>query len=842
MKSELPVISVAVTALAAFVHRSGGLGRLTYSSFSGSEGTRLHRLFYSKLEDYLPDYEGSSEVRLTADFATQDLILRVQGRADLMLHEPTSGERWPLEVKTTAAALVDLPGGGDPLHWAQARLYAWLEQAQNPSPAGRTRYGLAYLSALENDVIILTREESLEELEAWFRETAGAYLSFARNIRVYRERRDRSIRAMRFPYPHLREGQRDFMRRVLQQLRSRGSLLVEAPTGTGKTMSTLYPAIKGLGAGMMVQIFYLTARTSTGDVAWAAVRTLQDQGLVLRMVQLTAKEKLCPIPDLFCDTILCPYARDYYQHARAAIDEGLLHLAVNSELVTELAKKHSVCPFELQLDISSYADLIIGDYNYAFDPRVRLERFFGERVFRHALLIDEAHNLPDRARHMYSQALELANIQELRRRLATELPRAASVLDSLIQYLEAAERHISADARGQGALLLAEKAQLASWPELEPELTAIPQLQAERFLALRAPMPGLNRILGWLVMRLRDVLESLDAPELRRRTLDIYFAVLFFLRIMDAYWGPSFILTASARDGPLVFSALCLDASAFIRDTYRGQHSAVFFSATLSPLFWFARAFGGPDRDDRPDILQLHSPFPAENRLVVLHQGIDTDYQRRGESAPELARAIALAALRANGNALCFFPSYAYMELVMPRLEAMLKRYDISLLRQTRQMNDAQRRAFLAAFEADTGATKTLGVAVLGGSFGEGIDLVGERLTAVIVVGVGLPGIGPEREILRQYYDERDENGFQQAYLFPGFIRVLQAAGRLIRSDLDTGFILLIDRRYGRPDYRQLLPEDWSPHSCDTLEELNALLLEAPQPEPLHVDMENTER
>lgn len=833
MSIEKPlVISVAVTALASFVHRSGGLGRLTYSSFSGSEGTRLHRLFYARLDEYLPGIQGSSEVRLTADYSSPDLTLRVQGRADLMLVDPDTGERWPLEVKTTAAALSDLPAGGDPLHWAQARLYAWLEQSSSPSPTGLARYGLAYLSALENDVRILTREESRAELEAWFADTCSAYLSFARNLRVYRERRDRSIRAMRFPYPSLRTGQREFMRRVLQQLRSHAPLLVEAPTGTGKTMSTLYPAIKGLGAGMMEQIFYLTARTSTGDVACAAVKTLQEQGLILRLVQLTAKEKLCPVPDLFCDTILCPYARDYYQQARAAIDEGLLHPVVDSELVSQLARKYHVCPFELQLDISSYADLIIGDYNYAFDPRVRLERFFGERVFRHALLIDEAHNLPDRARQMYGQALELAAFRELRRSLEAELPRAAAILDPVIQYFEAAERHISAGGEARGALLLAEEARLPSWRELEPELSLVRTLQAERFLALGSPLPRLNRLLGRLVMRLRDVLEALDAPDIRRRTLDVYFAALFFLRIMDAYWGPAFILTASARDGPLVFSALCLDASAFIRDTYRGQHSAVFFSATLSPLSWFARAFGGPDRDDRPDILQLHSPFPPENRLVILHEGIDTDYRHRQDSASELARAIALAALRAAGNVLCFFPSYAYMDLVMPCLEALLKRHDLLLLRQTRQMNDAGRRAFLAAFESGHSGRKTLGIAVLGGAFGEGIDLVGESLTAVIIVGVGLPGIGPEREILRQYYDERDENGFQQAYLFPGFIRVLQAAGRLIRSDLDTGFILLVDRRYGRTDYRRLLPEDWSPVSCNTLEELNALLLEAPQSDP----------
>ena len=298
---------------------------------------------------------------------------------------------------------------------------------------------------------------------------------------------------------------------------------------------------------------------------------------------------------------------------------------------------------------------------------------------------------------------------------------------------------------------------------------------------------------------------------------------------MDSFWSDSYVLTLEAQpEGSSC--ALCLDAARFIRQTYHPQHSALFFSATLTPPHWFARALGGRSRDERPDALRLASPFPEEHRLLIVHQGIETDYRSREASSLELARAIALTAIRAHGNSLCFFPSYAYLRLVAPRARAIAARYGVDCLMQTAAMSDAQRRDFLAVFEADAvEGKKTLGFAVLGGSFGEGIDLVGERLKGVIVVGVGLPGIGPERELLRQYYNEQGENGFAFAYQIPGFIRVKQAAGRLIRSEHDTGVILLIDSRYARPDYLEIWPDDWRAEYCDTLEELNALLQEIPQ-------------
>ena len=535
------IIAVAVLQLISFVHRTGGLGRLSFSSFSGTEGTRLHQLFYRRFEELMPGHRGEPERTLRLDLPAGELTLRVQGRADLLVQGPGEAQAWPLEIKSTASPLADLPEEGDPLHWAQARSYAYMLQRQAEAQDGAARpellrYGLAYISSLDHQVRLMTREEPIEALEAWFDATCRAYLDFARNQRIYAERRDRSIRALRFPYPSLRPGQRVFMRRVVQQLRSRGALLIEAPTGLGKTMSTLYPAIKALAAGLHRQIFYLTARSSTGDVAHSAMQALWDAGLVLRAVQLTAKEKLCVMPELFCDTLLCPYARDYYRNSREAIHEGLAELSIGEALLLRLARKHRVCPFELQLDLALSCDLIIGDYNYAFDPRVRLERFFADQVFHHALLVDEAHNLPDRAREMYSQTFSLAELRALRQQLAEAMPRAAQVCDPLLRYLEAAERDVIAgeggeaagageadaqsvsddDGGGDGAGLLAEEAGLKPWRTLEPRVAELRQMRAERFLGLRE-QPRFNGLLGHFVVRLRDVLDELDDLALRRQ-------------------------------------------------------------------------------------------------------------------------------------------------------------------------------------------------------------------------------------------------------------------------------------------------------------------------------------
>lgn len=831
------VLSVSARNLVAFVHRDGGLSFATYSGLTGQIGTQTHQSFYRALRQKAGSSQPEEEISLEAEWVSPDLVLQIRGRADLLLipeGQPQAASI--MEVKTVAGPVEDSQFKGETLHWAQARLYAYMlglkaqaglsrlasMQTFDPQAYRRQpiRYSLAYVSSEDLSCRILTREESWTQLAAWFAETCQAYLLFAQNQARYHRLRQASIKALRFPFPQLREGQKTFMTMVLRHLATRTPLLVQAPTGTGKTLSALYPAIKVLGAGTVDQIFYLTAKSATQTVARDTLQLLREHGLLLRSVALQAKEKICICPECFCDTQLCPYARNYYQQVGAALDEGLAAEAVDPALCRELGRKHQVCPFELQLDLATYCDVIIGDYNYVFDPRVRLERFFGSSCQQHhALLVDEAHNLAERALDMYSAVFEETKLMQAAVSLHKFLPQALPVLAPLQAYLT----------RLRDALLKSEgsrnQAPRAAWSAVEKGLTEGQAMSAPAFEALTQKPRHFLQLLGRFVSSCREWLQDIDDLEAKRPVLDLYLQALFFLRVSGEFWSASYCVYARASHGQLTLQLRCLDVSDKLIRIFRNQHAAVFFSATLTPLSYYNQVFCGLARDDRADSLDLPSPFPPENLKLLIASGINTTYLERRASALAVVQALGLGVKAAKGNCLIFFPSYAYLAQLQPLLTPLLQRVAATVLLQKPTMNEAGRQAFLAAFDQPpVNGAYTVGVAVMGGSFSEGIDLLGERLKGVLIVGVGLPQLGPEREILRQYYEEKSHNGFQYAYLYPGFNKVLQAAGRLIRSETDQGLLLLIDERYARPDYRQLFPAHWQPVYCESLKELKSSL------------------
>lgn len=828
-----PDVVVGVTQLVSFVHQEGGLSPLNFSDLSGVEGTRVHQAFFKKLSKSDPEMRYESEYSLKADYTSGEFAIRIQGRADVVAH--SRDESYIIEVKSVAIPVAELSTRGEPLHWAQCKMYCYMYALIERDALLQTiaaddeierrrflqdystrekRYMLAYVSSEDLQSFMLERRESFAALEEWFEMTAVRYLDFARDFRDYRARRDRDIKQMRFPYPHLREGQKTFMQQVLKNLKSRTPLLVQAPTGTGKTMSTLYPSVKALGAHLVEQIFYLTAKTSTRMVAEEALEDLTEGRFALRRLTLTAKEQLCLAPELYCDARICPYATAYYNNLQAGLAELLLNFTINAERVQEMGRKHRLCPFELSLDAALYCDIIIGDYNHAFDPRVRLQRFFNMPQAHFALLVDEAHNLPDRMREMYSATLTDAQVDK-----------AALVIKDLRGEQE---RYFAPLKRYMDALNAAMKLQQPAFDVLEKELDVSRIMQAEGFRAIRQVPANFLKALRGLTFVLRDLLDDLHDLARKRDVLDFYFSALFFLRVADEFFNDRYVFSAQIEQNRLQMRLLCLDASDRLIALYRDQHAAVFFSATLSPMPYFSVAFCGNSRDDKPDILILPSPFPPENLTLCVFDSIQTSYNERPKSLSTLVKLVANTLLARPGKYLLFFPSYAYMESSLPLFARLFKDRPVDTLVQSRGMTDAQKRAFLAKFDRDSNARSLLGIALLGGVFGEGIDLTGERLHGVIIVGTGIPQISPERELMKEYFNEANHQGYQYAYQFPGFSKVMQAAGRLIRSENDKGLILLLDQRYARPDYRQLFPEEWTAHYVSTLDELKEVLEQVP--------------
>ncbi len=744
-----------------------------------------------------------------------------------------------IEVKTVGGPLDQVPEDGEPMHWNQALLYTYLywveQQANGVAVPASLPYALAYVSAETLEAAFKIRHTTWEQAAEWFNGTCKAYLEAARTQEDWAAKRDLSIKQMKFPYPQVRSGQETFISRVYESIDRRTPLLAQAPTGTGKTMSTLFPAIKQLLNPDFFHIFYLTAKTSTRHVAEQALRDLRrNSGLILRSITLRAKESMCLCPELYCDTALCPYATQYYDHLPEALQALLPVQALSPDLLMEAGETHKVCPFELSLDLALYCDVIIGDYNHAFDPKVQLIRFFAPDAGQHILLIDEAHNLVDRSRDMYSATLEGSDFFVLQSLFPSDKSYAARLNQAVCDYFTELQVAM-AKAEAGFDVLEGQRVDEASPDDDEVQVYVEPSepirvLQDENFRATNVPLRRLGELLMPWVMHMREQIDAINDNRQRRKLIEMIAQAKFFLRVQDEYWSPSYIAAVRVNKKGLAIRLICLDVSEKLSETYMNRHAAVFFSATLSPLSYFSINFCGRKQDNRPDTLLLPSPFPPENLQVLVANFLNTTYKRREESKAALAKAIALAILLKKGQQLVFFPSFAYMDLILPLLRKMLAGQEITWQIQERQMNLRARQKFLDAFShPETGET-VIGVAVLGGIFGEGIDLVGDKLTGVTIVGVGLPQLSPERNIMREYYDEMYQGGFLFAYLYPGFNKVLQAAGRLIRSEEDKGFLLLLDERYGTRSYRDLFPEEWIVEEVRDLHQLKHRLTEEQNP------------
>ncbi|MDF2645031.1 MAG: ATP-dependent helicase [Paenibacillus sp.] len=771
-----PNVNISVRSLVEYVYSSGSIESGFRTSRSLTEGTKAHQKVqkqYGELDQH--------EVYVSAEIPYEDLLFVIDGRCDGLLLDADGVTVTVDEIKSTSSDIGQIEENSYPVHWAQAKCYAYM--VSKDRGLSRMRIQLTYMQIDTEETRRFVVEVSSEELEQFMFDVVERYYPYAQARNEHEQRRNQSIKELSFPFPNYREGQRKLAGAVYKTINEGRKLFAKAPTGIGKTMSTLFPSVKAMGEGLLQRIFYLTARTTTRTAAEEAYSLLQAGGLQLHIITITAKEKVCFKEEVRCSKEHCEFADGYYDRINEAVLDLLRHETIMTRTVIEsYARKHRVCPFEFSLDVAYAADAVICDYNYIFDPRVNLKRLFEEQKRQTSLLVDEAHNLVDRAREMYSSILNKSDFLELQREfkgVRAELHDAAKAIN---QYFIAMRKQI-----GERQM------------QVEPEL----------------PEPLIGLLDVFIAAAEKELAGAGATPPTTPLLLEAYFGAQNFVRIAKLYDERYVTFMASERNEVSV-KLFCLDPSHLLRQMGKGYRSHVFFSATLSPLSYFMDTLGAGEDDYS---VTVASPFSKE-QLDVFVQPLSTRYQDRERSREPIARSLYEQMAKRSGNYLVFFPSYAYMssvyeaftDLVGEQDKGMLpeeeSRSQLRVLVQQTKMSEEEREHFLAEFQA--GTKKTLvGFAVMGGIFSEGIDLVGDRLTGVAVVGVGLPQLGPERNLIKAYMDSTGKNGYEYAYVFPGMNKVQQAGGRLIRSETDRGVLLLIDDRYLQPLYQRLLPEEW---------------------------------
>lgn len=759
-------IKLGVRELVEFTLRTGDLGSTSNSQNTALLGARIHRrLQKQRGENYQKEYY--LDLNLTLNGA--DYLLH--GRADgvTLTDDGASIE----EIKTSETVFDQLSENTLTLYWGQVKLYAYLLM-QKETDLDEVTLTLTYFQTNTETTTQTDQVISRQAAKAFFDKVIAEYVTWLKFRSDLRERRDPTIQQLTFPFGHYRPGQRELAVAVYKTILTSKRLFAEAPTGTGKTISTLFPTIKAIGEGVIQRIFYLTAKQSTRTVAEEAVSLMASQGLKLKSITLTAKEKIQFPEEADLQPDENPYMLGYYDRLKPALLDLINHNdKLTRPVIEEYARKHTLDPFEFQLDASLFCDVIIGDYNYLFDPQVHLQRFFTAEDPDNFFLIDEAHNLVSRSREMYSAELTSRPLDRLIEQ-SRNLKQATPKLRRRLQDLRATFDDIVA-------------------PLLQDDKTD------STFLT---PPEDFNHDLSRLVEAIHDWLVDQPQTPFTQSILDYYFAAISYQRIGE-YYDDTYRMRLAVVDGNITIKQLCLDPSAFLADSLALGHGAVLFSATLSPMDYYQTVLGG-DTDSLA--YQLNSPFEPQHQAILVTNYIQTTYKQRNANLANILLAIKTLVDGKTGNYLIFLPSYSYLLDVTQAFQMAYPH--IKTVVQQSKMAEADRTAFLANFVADPQET-LVGFALLGGIFAEGIDLKADRLIGVGVVSVGLPGINPETDLIRDYFDEQSQQGFAFAYQLPGLNNVFQAAGRLIRGSKDVGIILLMDQRFSSPRYTHLYPQHW---------------------------------
>ena len=767
---EKPIVRISVRNLVEFILRNGDL--VSGSSASDKEamlkGSRLHRKIQKQMgSHYQP------EVSLKKDTEYDDLILRVEGRADGIFSQD---DRFCIDEIKGVYKNLELMEEPVPVHRAQALCYAWIYLDEHELEEIDVQMTYVHL---DTEVIKRFRETlTRAELRQWYKELTDSYHRWLAYQIEWRKKRNESMENLEFPFTY-RKGQQEMVSGIYHAISKKEQIFIQAPTGVGKTMSAVFPAVRAIGQGMAETVFYLTARTITRTVAQDAFEILRDRGLLFKVVTITAKEKLCFCDKPECDPEKCPYAKGHYDRINDAVYElWTTEQSFDRETLLRHAQKRQVCPFEMSLDLAIWMDGVICDYNYVFDPNVCLKRFFGENVSGNYLfLIDEAHNLVDRGREMYSASICLDDVIETRKSVKPYSQKLWKKLGKVKKQMEELKQNCS------------------EW-KVQENAGVLPV--------------SLLSVLG----ELDQLLEEPPSQELVDGILDFYFEVRDFLNISELVDDNYVVYTAFGEDGRFYEKLFCVNPAENLQKCLDKGNSTVFFSATLLPLQYYRKMLSTRSENFG---MYVESPFEQSKRLLMICRDVSSKYTRRGyEEYHKIAEYIARMSWQKKGNYMVFFPSYRLMEDVYQVYQDEFSVSWVRCISQHASMTELEREEFLNEFTEESEET-LVGFCVMGGIFSEGIDLIGDRLIGTAVVGTGLPQVSCEREILKDYYDEKGEQGFDYAYRYPGMNKVLQAAGRVIRTKEDTGTILLLDERFLNRDYRNLFPGEWSNAGTCTL-------------------------
>jgi DNA excision repair protein ERCC-2 len=742
-------IKISVRNLVEFILRSGDINSTYIGRNRMTEGTRIHQLVQKKMDkNYMP------EVTLKTEVEFEDLILTVGGRADGII---TEKEKVIIdEIKSTTTSLEKIDENFNELHWAQAKCYAYIYSMDNNLE--RIDIQLTYVEIDTEEIKRIRNTYTYKELEKFFKNLTDRYYIWADLSRKWIRTRDESIKKLQFPFDNYRKGQRKLSVGIYRTIEQEKKLFAQAPTGIGKTISTIFPSVKAIGESKGEKIFYLTAKTITRTVAEDSFNILKNKGLRFKIVTLTAKDKICFCKECSCNPEDCEFAKGHFDRINDAIYDVITNEDIISrETIEKYSLKHKVCPFEFSLDISIWADSVICDYNYVFDPKAKLKRFFIEDKNKYIFLIDEAHNLVDRSRDMFSAELFKNDFLELKRLFKDIEPKMAKSLDKINRYF----LKIKKKCKNNDYFLEKE----------EPE---------DMFYPLKGFVKKAD---NWLK-------ENGDKKE-HKDLLELYFNVLSFLRVSEDY-DDRFVTYTELQGKNVKLKMFCLDPSYLLSTTLGSGLSSILFSATLSPIDYYKDILGGKEKDN---IMILDSPFDPRNLKIIIKDSISTKYRDRKYSYEKIANVIYDTTKYKEGNYIVFFPSYKYMEDVY---DVFIEKFpQFRTMVQEIGMKEEEREEFLKSFKQNP--TNTLiAFAVMGGIFSEGIDLKGDRLTGAIIVGIGLPKICLERNIIREYFNEENRLGYEYAYMYPGMNKVLQSMGRVIRTETDKGVVCLIGRRFGR--------------------------------------------
>ena len=758
------LVRVSVRNFVEFLLRSGDIDqrRGAFKERDAmAEGSRLHRKIQGRM-----GVEYKAEVSLKHEIQMDDITLSIEGRADGII-TPVKEDKLIVidEIKCVYKNLRYIKEAEE-IHMEQAKCYAYIYAVQNDLREIQVR--ISYCNIETEEMKYFHETYTLFQLSKWFEELVIEYKKWIDDCIQWRKQRNATVEDVVFPFSY-RKGQKELAAMVYQTIEEGKRLYIQAPTGTGKTLISLYPSIKSVGKGRGEKIFYLTAKTITRTVAKETMELLEEHGLNYRVLVLTAKEKICLLEEMECNPGACPYAKGHFDRVNDAVYDIITHETMfDRETIEEYAKKHQVCPFEFGLDISLWADCIICDYNYVFDPNVYLKRFFQEGVKGdYIFLADEVHNLLERGREMYSATLYKEDFLDVKN----------YVKDSskgLAKRLETCNKHLLEFKR-----------------ECE-QCEVVENIAAFTMSLLR------------LQSEMEKFLDNDETLSDKQIVADLYLNVRHFLNMYELASENYLTYTEHTEDGRFKIKLFCVNPAANLKECMERGRASVLFSATLLPIKYYKSLL----TEESDNAVYANSPFDSSKRCVVVATDVSSKYTRRNRTEYEKIASYIKSAVKAkSGNYLVFFPSYLFMEQVYDIYIEDFLESDEKIMMQTSQMTEEEREIFLKEFEETEGSL--LGFCVMGGIFSEGIDLKAERLIGSIIVGTGLPGIGNEKELLKAYFDREGMPGFDYAYRFPGMNKVLQAAGRVIRTMEDTGVVLLLDERFATQEYRVMYPREW---------------------------------